>query len=226
MPFFFYRYRLIKILCAGLILTFSGCGLFTKPTPEPIVIEEAQGTYEYTDSTDTYSGRFILFAHEDRLAINLFALYLSVALIRYTKDSTLLYLPIQGEVLILGPDDNLPLEGWEIPIAPLATAYNGTLPDEPDSAIESADTLIAWVKGIAYLQAADISRLVGLRGKDWELWREGQLEGIPDRAQRIIFKRSDAALVLEFTDFKLVEQESPKAFVLNLPAGVNRIDYR
>lgn len=219
-------YRLITIWCTALILTFSGCGLFTRPSPEPIVIEEAQGTYEYTDSTDTYSGRFILLAHEDRLAIDLFAFYFSVASIRYTKDSTLLYLPIQSEVLILGPDDDLPLEGWEIPIAPLATAYKGTLPDEPDSATESGDTLIAWTGGIAYLQTPETSKLTGLRGKDWELWREGQLEGIPDRAQKIVFRREDTELIMEFKDFKLVEQKSPKAFVLNLPEGVERIDYR
>lgn len=219
-------YRLIRICGAALLLTLSGCGLFTRPTPEPIVIEEAQGRYEYKDSTDTYSGRFVLLAHEDMLAIDLFAFYLSVASIRHSKDSTLLYLPIQNEVLILGPDACLPLEGWEIPIAPLARAYKGAMPDEPDSTKKLGDTLVVWAGDIAYLQAADISGLTALRSKDWELLREGEIEGIPDRTQKIVFKQKDATLLLEFTDFKLIEKESPKAFVLNLPAGVERIDYR
>ncbi|TKJ42875.1 hypothetical protein CEE36_06310 [candidate division TA06 bacterium B3_TA06] len=219
------RLARIKILIAGLLI-MTGCHLFVRPTPELAFIEQAQGSYQYTDSTDTYKGRFLLFAHEDRLAVDLFAAYFHVASIRHNPDSTLVYLPMSNEVLILGPADDLPLEGWEIPVAPLAAAYKGMLPDEPDSITGFADTLFAWRGGVACLQPHDSSKLIGLRGKDWELWREGALETMPDRAQRIVFKRDDAALVLEFTDFKLIEQESPKAFVLNLPAGVERIDYR
>lgn len=217
--------RLAKILVAGLLI-MTGCHLFVRPTPELAFIEQTQGSYQYTDSTDTYKGRFLLFAHEDRLAVDLFAAYFHVASIRHNPDSTLVYLPINGKVLIVGPDDDLPLEGWEIPVAPLAAAYKGMLPDEPDSTTGAGDTLILWKDGTVYLQPHDSSKLIGLKGRGWELWREGGFETMPDRAQRIVFKRDDAALVLEFTDFKLIEQESPKAFVLNLPAGVERIDYR
>lgn len=219
------RLARIKILIAGLLI-MTGCHLFVRPTPELAFIEQAQGSYQYTDSTDTYKGRFLLFAHEDRLAIDLFAAYFHVASIRHNPDSTLLYLPINGKVLIVGPDDDLPLEGWGIPVAPLAAAYKGMLPDEPDSITGFADTLILWKDGTAYLQPHDSSKLMGLRGKEWELWREGALETMPDRAQKIVFRRADSELILEFIDLQVIEREPVKVFSLNLPQGVERLDYR
>jgi hypothetical protein len=217
--------RIARILVAGLLI-MTGCRLFTRPTPELAFIEQAQGIYQYTDFADTYKGRFFLFAHEDRLAIDLFASYFSVASIRHNPDSTLVYLPMSNEVLILGPADDLPLEGWEIPVAPLAAAYRGMLPDEPDSITESADTLIFWAGGVACLQVHDSSKLIGLRGKDWELWREGGFETMPDRAQRIVFRRADSELILEFTDLQVIEREPTNVFSLNLPQGVEPLDYR
>ena len=217
--------RIAKILIAGLLI-MTGCRLFVKPTLELAFIEQAQGIYQYTDSADTYKGRFLLFAHEDRLAIDLFAAYFPVALIRHNPDSTLVYLPMSNEVLILGPADDLPLEGWEIPVAPLAAAYKGILPDEPDSITESADTLIFWTGGVACLQPHDSPKLIGLRDKDWELWREGAFETTPDRAQRIVFRRADSELILEFTDLQVIEREPAKVFTMNLPDVVERIDYR
>jgi hypothetical protein len=199
--------------------------------PELCLIEEAQGQYSYQDAEDSYSGRFILFSCQDKLAIDLFAFYFPAASIRHNKDSTLLYLPINNEVLILGPDDNLPLQGWELPIAPLAAAYKGTLPDNPDST-EIGDTLILWKQGIGYLQLRDTSRavilrkVIALRGEGWELRREGQVEGASDRARRIVFKQENAELILEFTDIKFVEKEPAKVFPLNLSDGVKRLDYR
>ncbi|TET21252.1 MAG: hypothetical protein E3J71_10505 [Candidatus Stahlbacteria bacterium] len=217
--------RLAKILVAGLLI-MTGCHLLVRPTPELAFIEQAQGSYQYTDSTDTYKGRFLLFAHEDRLAIDLFAAYFHVASVRHNPDSTLLYLPINGKVLILGPDDDLPLEGWEIPVAPLATAYKGMLPDEPDSITESADTLIFWTGDVACLQPYDSSKLIGLKGRGWELWREGAFETMPDRAQRIVFRKADSELILEFIDLQVIEREPARVFSLNLPQGVEPLDYR
>jgi len=217
--------RIAKILIAGLLI-MTGCRLLVRPTPELAFIEQAQGSYQYTDSTDTYKGRFLLFAHEDRLAIDLFAAYFPVASIRHNPDSTLVYLPMSNEVLILGPADDLPLEGWEIPVAPLAAAYKGILPDEPDSITESADTLIFWTGDVACLQPHDSSKLMGLRGKDWELWREGGFETMPDRAQRIVFRKADSELILEFIDLQVIEREPAKVFSLNLPQGVEPLDYR
>jgi len=217
--------RIAKILIAGLLI-MTGCRLFTRPTPELVFIEQAQGIYQYTDFTDTYKGRFLLFAHEDRLAIDLFAAYFSVASVRHNPDSTLVYLPMSNEVLILGPADDLPLEGWEIPVAPLAAAYKGILPDEPDSITGSADTLFAWRGGVAYLQLAESSKFIGLRGKEWELWREGGFEIMPDRAQRIVFRKADSELILEFIDLQVIEREPAKVFSLNLSQVVERLDYR
>jgi hypothetical protein len=219
------RLARIKILVAGLLI-MAGCHLFVRPTPELAFIEQAQGSYHYTDSTDTYKGRFLLFAHEDRLAIDLFAIYFPVVSIRHNPDSTLVYLPMSNEVLILGPADYLPLEGWEVSVAPLAAAYKGILPDEPDSITGAGDTLMLWEDGTAYLQLADSPGLIGLKDEEWEVWREGGFETMPDRAQRIVFRRADSELVLEFSDLQVIEREPAKVFALNLPQGVERLDYR
>lgn len=212
-------------MTAGLLI-MTGCRLFVKPTTQTAFVEQAQGSYHYTDSTDTYKGRFLLFAHEDRLAVDLFAVYFPVALIRYSPDSTLVYLPMSNEVLILGPDDDLPLEGWEVSVAPLAAAYKGMLPDKPDSTTGAGDTLILWKDGTVYLQLADSPGLIGLKDEEWELWREGAFETMPDRAQRIVFRRADSELVLEFSDLQVIEREPAKVFSFNLPEGIERIDYR
>lgn len=217
--------RIAKILVAGLLI-MTGCRLFVRPTTQTAFVEQVQGSYQYTDFTDTYNGRFLLFAHEDRLAVDLFAAYFSIASIRHNPDSTLVYLPMSNEVLILGPADDLPLEGWEIPVASLAAAYKGILPDEPDSTTGAGDTLILWKDGTAYLQLADSPGLIGLKGKGWEVWREGGFETMPDHAQRIVFRKADSELILEFIDLQVIEREPVRVFSLNLPKGVEPLDYR
>ncbi len=217
--------RLVPI---GLVLALAGCRALLKPVPASAFIEECQGQYDYKDSTQAYTGRFLLFSFEDNLAIDLFALYFPMASIRHSPDSTAVYLPANAQLLLLGPDDYLPLKGWEVPLAPLAAAYKGALPPNPDSSVQTQDTMFLWKGESAYIMTAGSSRLAGIKGRDWLLAREGELEGTVnrDRAAKIIFRRYDAELVLDFISFELKEAQPAKVFGLDLPPGIEKVDYR
>lgn len=212
----------------GILISLAGCRTLIKPLPPTAFVEECQGQYDYTDSTQTYTGRFILFSFEDKLAIDLFALYFPMASIRHSPESTAVYLPASAELLLLGPDDYLPLKGWEVPLAPLAAAYKGVIPENPDSSVIDGDTTFFWMGETAYMETGMRQRLAVIRGRDWLLTRDGELEGTVnrDRASKIVFTRYDAVLELDFVSFEIKEAQPAKVFGLDLPPGIEKIDYR
>ncbi|NLI98242.1 hypothetical protein GX441_06240 [bacterium] len=220
-----------KILVTGLVFLFfiTACRTIVKPNgPREAFIEQTQGEYIYEDSTDSYSGRFILFSYGDKLSIDLFAAYFPVASIRYSPALTQVYLPATAELLLLDKDDYLPLKGWEVPLSPLASAFTGSWPDAVDSSVLKGDTVFHWLGETAYLESIHNKRLAGLEGRDWTLSRTGEISGATgrDRASKIVFKRIDAELTLNFINFELKEARLDNVFELDLPPGIKKIDYR
>jgi len=191
----------------------------------PVLLEEAQGNYSYEDSSSSYSGRFILFSYENLLAIDLYAAYFSAASIRYSPDSTLLYLPMNGELLIMNRQDELPLEGWEIPISPLASGYLGKIPPLSDSAKWLGDSFVIYKNKLSYYQNKK-KELVKIKAMDWELIRSGSLAKIANRAKHILFKKGKAQLILDFTDLAIKKLDPSLIFTLTPPEGTKIIDYR
>lgn len=199
--------------------------MVTRPEQE-VAVEQAQGSYQYTDSSDTYEGRFVLRACDESLAIDLYAFYFPAANIRYSSDSSMVYLPLYNQLLILKPDAYLPLEGWEVPMKPLAAAYEGIEPENPDSVSEKGDTTITWKQGTAYLTDKESGRLLNLRGESWELKRKGNMEGNAHRAQKIVFAREDARLSMEFTGWEIIQGRPSRFFTLNPAENVEVLDFR
>ncbi len=212
-------------LVIGLLASLAGCTWFIKPAPKPLFVEQALGDFSFADSTESFSGRFILHAYEEMLAVDLYAYAFPAAMIRFYGDSTLVYLPMTGQLLVMPEEGHIPLEGWKVPIKPVADAYWGGIPDEPDSVTENQDTAYYWKSATAYLRLSGDQKLSGITGADWSLAREGALEG-SDRAQRLVFTRKDARFVLEFTSIELKELDPIKVFSLNLPESTEILDYR
>lgn len=209
-------------LISGMIAVGLGCRWFVRPPDRPVLVEQLQGNYTYEDSVDSYSGRFLLISDAEHMAVDLYGpFHMLVTAIRHEQDSTVVYMPIQGQVLILGPDDLLPFEGWNLRVSALEKAYRGYRPSKPDSLIEG-DTLVLYEGDLIY-HVSD-NRLLRLEGPDWSLVNQGVLEG--HRPSTIIFNRGDMELSFEFTSIEIKEGKPGQVFSLNLPDGVERLDYR
>lgn len=223
-----------RLLPLGLSISLLGCTLFVRPQPQQTLVEQALGGFTFNDSADSFSGRFILHAYEGMLAVDLYAFAFPAAMVRYFTDSTLVYLPTTGQLLVMGEERGVTEGvtggvtgvGWKVPIKPLADAYWGRIPGEPDSVTEVTDTVYYWKDATAYLRLSGDRRFLGITGADWSLAREGELEGAPDRAARLVFRTKDAEFVLEFTSLELKELEPKNIFTLNLPGDVERLDLR
>lgn len=218
-----------KILLASfvLLLVLTGCRLFVKPEPQTYMIERVQGSYVFNDAENSYSGQFVLKSHEDKLGMEIYGpFHLYVGSIRHNPDSTLLYLPLDATLFVMGPGARIPFEGWEIPLEPLVSIYRGDLPAEPDSTTYEGDTLLIWLEGIAYLASIEGTHLLELRGEGWCLSREGNLTEDPVRPAEVAFSTQDSELILTFLRFELIEKKREEAFGLNFPEDVQKVDLR
>ncbi|MBN2381165.1 hypothetical protein JXM67_15305 [candidate division WOR-3 bacterium] len=221
----FTRKRRIIVACSLLLIIIPACRWFVKPSEETVTVEQILGSYTYKDSSTSYSGRFLLMAEAEKMAVDLYGpFHIPAASIRYGKDSCLVYLPLESRVLIFGHEATLPFEGWELPLAPLASAYRGEAVADPDSTNQSGDTLVLWKGAVAYLLDSATSRLLAIRGQDWLLVCEG--ERMPAGHQRIRFTRADMELILELTGLEFVERKPSDIFDLKVPDGVEKMDYR
>ncbi|MBD3285613.1 hypothetical protein GF359_04080 [candidate division WOR-3 bacterium] len=209
----------------GLTFLLPSCRWFVRPESETVFAEQVLGSYSYEDSSSAYTGRFLIIADKECLSLDLFGpMHILVSSIRYNPESTLVYLPLDNTVLIMGEEAFLPFEDWHLPLTPLVAGYRGEVLVNPDSSYESGDTLVQKKGGIEYV--FNSLKLTQLRSGDWELSSEGELIGSELKPERLRFTRKDMELVMYLTSLEIVELESDRAFNLKFPACVNILDFR
>jgi len=217
--------KYLKVLIGiFLVCILSACRYFLRPKGD--FIEQVLGSYNYSDSTTSYNGRFLLHSYKKELSFDLYGpFHILAGSVRLAEDSALVYLPLEQTLAILNVDDELPFEGWSLPIAFLAAAYLGQKPPKPDSSFLKQDSMFIFKNGIEYIFFPD-EELSKIRTPEWFLERNGRMEINPSHPRRIRFVKPDSELQLEFGEAEFVEKSPEQIFKLVIPEGIEVLDFR